>query len=290
MRSFANFVAIDWSGAKGQRHKGIAIAIASGAAPPEIVRPGHRWSRGEALAWLAKLAEDNFDALIGFDFSPAFPFNDLGSYFPQWEDSPADMIALWKLVEACCANDAHLAASGFVNHPEGRRHFRHAKGDVGDQFAGGLGRLRKVESWQRETRQAASASVFNLIGANQVGKASLTGMRVLHRVHPHIPLWPLDNIPLSGPLLVEIYTTVSARAASLRAGISKIRDGAELDKAIKAIGSKPVGLVGQLSDHVTDALLTAAWLRAVAGDAALWSPPLLDDTLARTEGWTFGII
>ena len=42
--------------------------------------------------------------------------------------------------------------------------------------------------------------------------------------------------------------------------------------------------------HAADALLTAAWLRAIAGDAAPWSPAPLSTALAATEGWTFGII
>jgi hypothetical protein len=38
MRHFQSFVAIDWSGAKGKRHKGIAIAEARGEAPPRLIR------------------------------------------------------------------------------------------------------------------------------------------------------------------------------------------------------------------------------------------------------------
>ena len=49
---FESFVAIDWSGAKGRRHKGIAIAEAQGDDPPRLDRPGHIWSREEVLDWL----------------------------------------------------------------------------------------------------------------------------------------------------------------------------------------------------------------------------------------------
>ena len=49
MTNFARFVAIDWSGAKGKRHKGIAIAEARGDVAPRLVRPGHVWSREEVL-------------------------------------------------------------------------------------------------------------------------------------------------------------------------------------------------------------------------------------------------
>lgn len=290
MRKFSQYIVIDWSGARGERHVGIAVASAVGSHAPQIVRPRHRWSRGEVVAWLAQLAEDDADALVGFDFSAAFAHRDAASYFPGWNDSPADMPALWNLVEQLCNKDPHMGVAGFLTHEQARRHFRHAKGDVGDQFTGGAGRMRVVEAHQRASGQAASWSNFNLVGAGQVGKASLAGMRLLHRLHPALPFWPLDPVPSKGPVLIEIYTSIAARAAGMRAGKSKIRDGAALDSALAALGSKPVRLVGPISDHVADAILTAAWLRAVADDAALWSPALLDSELARTEGWTFGII
>lgn len=290
MRRFTHFAAIDWSGARGERQRGIALAVASGAGAPELVRPGHIWSRAEILGWLLDVAAAGTDMLIGFDFSAAFAFADHGAYFPDWSESPADLPGLWALVEQLSARDPHLGIDGFLSHTEARRHFRHAKGDVGDLFEDGAGRLRRVERHQRDTKQAASVSNFNLVGAAQVGKASLAGMRVLHRLHELLPLWPLDPVPAGGPLLVEIYTSLAARAAGMAAGRSKIRDGAALDAALAALGSRGTGLSGPVSDHAADALLTAAWLRAIAGDAAPWSPAPLSTALAATEGWTFGII
>lgn len=290
MRRFTHFAAIDWSGARGARQPGIALAVARGAGAPELVRPGHIWSRAEILAWLQDVAASGADMLIGFDFSAAFAFADRGAYFPEWADSPAGITRLWALVEALAGGDPHYEPGGFLAHPQARRHFRHGRGDVGDLFAPGTGRLRVVEKHQRVTRQAASVSNFNLVGAAQVGKASLAGMRLLHRLHPRLPLWPLDRVPREGPLLVEIYTGVAARAAGIPAGRSKIRDGAELDRALTALGSLPAAIAGPISDHAGDALLTAAWLRAIAGDVAAWSPAPLTDGIARTEGWTFGII
>ena len=40
----------------------------------------------------------------------------------------------------------------------------------------------------------------------------------------------------------------------------------------------------------TDAIVTAAWLRRAASDPALWAPPALTPAIARSEGWTFGVI
>lgn len=290
MRRFSQFSAIDWSGARGARQRGIALSVARGIAAPELLRPGHVWSRGEILSWLDDLAMADADMLIGFDFSAAFAFVDRGAYFPGWRESPADLPALWAFVERLAADDPHYEAGTFLAHREARRHFRHARGDVGDHFEPGAGRLRVVEHHQRATRQVASVSNFNLVGAAQVGKASLTGMRLLHRLRGRIPLWPLDAVPAHGPVLVEIYTSLAARAAGMAAGRSKIRDGAALDHALAALGSPPTGLRGPLSDHASDALLSAAWLRTIAGDAAPWSPAPLTTALAQTEGWTFGII
>ncbi len=290
MRRFTHFAALDWSGARGERQRGIALAVASGRDAPALVRPGHIWSRAEILAWLEGVAETGADMLIGFDFSAAFAFADHGGYFPEWDESPADMPALWSLVERLARADSHYEAGAFLRHPEARRHFRHGRGEVGDLFAPGAGRLRVVEQHQRATRQAASVSNFNLVGAAQVGKASLSGMRLLHRLRGRIPLWPLDPVPTTGPLLAEIYTSLAARAAGLAPGRSKIRDGAALDTALAALGSPPAGIAGPVSDHAADALLTAAWLRDIASDPARWAPTPLSDALARTEGWTFGII
>lgn len=290
MRRFTHFAAIDWSGARGERQRGIALAVASGGKAPVLVRPGHVWSRAEILDWLEGVAAAGEDMMIGFDFSAAFAFADRGAYFPEWTESPAGIRDLWSLVERLANRDPHYEVGGFLAHCEARRHFRHGRGDVGDLFEAGAGRLRLVEHHQRATKQAASVSNFNLVGAAQVGKASLAGMRLLHRLHGRIPLWPLDPVPRRGPLLVEIYTSLAARAAGIPAGRSKIRDGSALDTALAALGSPPAGLRGPVSDHASDALLAAAWLRAIASDTAYWTPAPLDDALAKTEGWTFGII
>ncbi|NIJ08324.1 hypothetical protein FHS31_001941 [Sphingomonas vulcanisoli] len=114
-------------------------------------------------------------------------------------------------------------------------------------------------------------------------------MRVLHALDGRLPLWPLDPIPDRGPLLIEIYTTIAARAAGLRPGLSKLRAPDTLDQALAALGSGPHAPVARYDNHATDAMITAAWLRRHAGDRALWHPEGLTAELARTEGWTFGV-
>lgn len=284
--NFTDFIAIDWSGQAVERPKGLAVARATaGTTAPVLVE--RNWSRQDIADWLAALADKGTRALIGLDLSPAFPLVDQGAYFPGWELSPPDGPALWKLVDALSADDPHLAATSFVQHPQARRHFRQM-GDCGDLFPPGRGRFRVCEHGQAAMR-LSPYSCFNLVGASQVGKSSLTGMRVLHRLRGKLPLWPFDPLPESGPVLVEIYTALAARAAGMRKGISKIRDAATLDALLAALGSEPAAPLSRHDDHATDAMLSAAWLRAVADDPGLWAPQGLTPELARTEGWTFGV-
>ena len=73
-------------------------------------------------------------------------------------------------------------------------------------------------------------------------------------------------------------------------GRSKIRDGDTLDAALAAVGSNPHARLDLYTDHATDAILTAAWLRHVAHDKAYWHPAELNSHIAQTEGWTFGVV
>ena len=286
MNRFAHFVAIDWSGAAGERHKGIALAqCATGNAAPALVRPGHRWSRQEVLDWLLHHLPP--DSLVGMDLGQSLPFADCGAFFPGWDASPADARTLWAMVDTLCADEPHLGANRFVDAAEPSRHFRRHGGRCGDRFPAGRGRLRVTERAQ-EAMGCKPYSNFNLVGAAQVGKSSLSGMRVLHRLGGQIAVWPIDPLPAQGSVVCEIYTTIAAMAAGRPASRSKIRDGASLDHALATLGSSPFGHPGAIDDHQSDALVTAAWLRTVANIPALWQPAALTPEIARTEGWTFG--
>jgi hypothetical protein len=290
MRRFSRFACIDWSGALGQFPPGLALAEIGANGTPRLVGGDRRWSRQAVLDWLLSIAERHEDILIGLDLSLGFPFADKGTFFPEWKESPADARSLWARIDAFCSADLHLSAVSFLSHPEARRHFRHAKDDVGDLFEGGIGRLREVERHQRATKQANSWSCFNLVGAGQVGKSSLTGMRMMHRLGGRIPVWPFDPIPQTGPAIIEIYTSMAARAAGLPANRSKIRDRKALIAALSELDAPAPTRLARYDDHATDALITAAWMRGASKRAELWQPPLLSPQIAQTEGWTFGVL
>jgi len=286
VRSFTHFAAIDWSGAVGPRQPGIAVAIcALGNDAPVLVREGHIWSREEAFEWLCVDMPAN--TLVGMDLGPALPFADHGAYFPGWSESPSDARALWRLVDKICGDEPNFGANRFVDHPEASRYFRRHGGRQGDRFPPGRGRLR-VTDVEQAAMGLSPCSNFNLIGAQQVGKSSLTGMRLFHRLGGRLPVWPFDPMPDRGSVIVEIYTSLAAVAAGRTKSRAKMRDGAALDAALAQIGSSPHRSVARYSDHVTDAIITAAWLRHVHQNEALWSPPAMN-AVKDTEGWTFGV-
>lgn len=293
MREFAHFAAIDWSGAKGERHLGITIAVCEAGTndAPRLLRRGHRWSRTEVLHWLVH--EMPLDTLVGLDLGISLPFADLGGFFPGWYSSPPDARSLWQLVESICAGEPHLGANSFVDHPQASAYFRRPGGREGALFHAPdtetrRGRFRVTELAQAALCGCKPYSNFNLVGAAQVGKSSLTGMRLLHRMSNSLPVWPVDALPSSGSVVVEIYTSLAAIAAGRKAGRTKMRNAPEVDDALTHLASAPLRLAGDISDHEADALVTAAWLRHVAGRAELWSPRSMSD-VAQTEGWTFGV-
>lgn len=288
MRRFENFAVVDWSGQAVARPKGLAVAhTPRGSRAPVLLRPAGGWSRLMVLEWIERLAAARSDIVIGLDLSPALPFIDQGAYFPGWPESPANAFDLWKMVDEFASCDDHLSATTFISRAEIGRHFRQHS-NCGDRFGSGRGRLRVCEHGQA-AMGLSPQSCFNLVGAAQVGKSSLTGMRVLNRLRGRVPVWPFDPVPQDGPLIVEIYTAIASRSAGLRKGISKVRDPASLDSVLSALSTDSHLPLDKYDDHSTDAILTTAWLRKAALVDALWAPQGLTPAIARTEGWTFGV-
>ncbi len=275
---FDRFVAIDWSGAKGRRHRGIAVAeLETGSCAPRLVAPPHPrgWARAEVTDWLLGLAGR---VLAGFDFSFAPPFDDCGAYLPGM-DAPQDAPGFWAFVESCCADDPDLGAHGFMDGAA-RRHFWMGAAD-GEKRA--FLRWRRCEAAFNAAGGGKAATVFDCVGAAQVARASFAGMRLLHRLRGPYAVWPFD--PPAPRTLVEIYTRAMLRHAGGR-GL-KLRDRAGLAAALAAFGSEVPQ--GSFSDHETDALVATAALRHLAADPRWWQPAGLTAEIAATEGWTFGV-
>lgn len=275
---FERFIGVDWSGAKGRRHKGIAVAIAeAGNAAPEIVPPPAPagWARGEVADWLEALPGP---LLAGLDFSFAPPFLDRGAYLPglMTADNGPDF---WRHVDSL-SPDEDYSAAGFIEG-EARPHFWMGAADGPKaQFL----HYRRVEQYFNARGGGKSSTLFDCLGAGQVAKASFAGMRLLHRLRGRHAIWPFD--PPGPRTIVEGYTRVMLRHAGGRG--QKLRDGEALNQALARLGSAPAA-ARDYNDHETDALVTAAALRRLAVDSRYWHPAPLTPEIARTEGWTFGI-
>ena len=269
---FSRFVGIDWSGAKGVRHPSVQVAVCeAGDAPPQLVLPPSGvWSRAGVLNWLGGLSGDvlvGMDAGFGFAAVPSFT-------------QPAR--GLWAEVETVCAGEADLGAHGFIEHrrdafwlgaADGPRHLR--------------AHLRVTEQVYKQSGLGVPTSNFVLLGASQVGKATLTAMRLLHRLQ--WPVWPFDPLTERGPVILEIYAQAFARLGGFR---GKLRDVESLNIALARHGSLPMpaAFPATFPDHAGDALITAAGLRAIADQPHGWQPAALTPAIAVTEGWTFGVV
>ncbi len=279
---FRRTVAIDWSGAKGIRHKGIALAEARGDQPPRLIRPNHVWSRTEVADWLVREAARE-PTLFGFDFSFAPPLIDRGAYLPGAIGVPDSARAFWAYVDSK-APDPDLGAASFLETVH-RPHFYFG---IADGNKADFVHFRQCDQRLNALGGRKTASAYDAIGAAQVAKASFAGMRLLHRIDGGVPIWPMDAIVQGTSAVVEIYTRISIRNAGL-AG-AKIRCRAQLNAALSALGSPPWRGRSALTDHQTDALVTAAGLRAHLARPDAFAPVGLTPRIAQTEGWTFGIV
>ena len=283
MTGFSRFVAIDWSGAKGRRHKGIAIAEAAADGPPRLVRPNHVWSREEVLGWLINEAA-KAPTLFGFDFSFAPPLIEKGEYLLGEPDVPKTAREFWAYVDDRC-DDEDLGAASFLEIAH-RRHFYFG---IADGVKADFVRFRRCDARLNAQGGRKTASAYDAIGAAQVAKASFAGMRLLRRLDGKVAIWPMDPLPDSGSAVVEIYTRIYLRRAGMT-GV-KLRTRAALNLALEGLCSPPTRLRFEPNDHQTDAMVTAAGMRQLATtEPRAFDPEGLTPEIARSEGWTFGVL
>ena len=283
--AFGRFIAIDWSGARGRRYTGIAVAecAAGDGAPQPIAGPDGWWSRTAVYDWLrTELARE--PALVGIDCAFSLPFAVAAHGFPG---SAATVFDLWDAVEEVCADEPDFGGGPFAVHALHGAGFWH-RGPQPDWYDD----PHRATEWAcRADGLGHPQSPYKLIGSKQVGKGALAGMRVLRALRAALPgrlaVWPFEQPAPGIGAMVEIYPRLFLKQTGF--GQRKIRDGTELDVALAGLGSQPLGLAGTVSDHDSDALVSAAGLRWLAAKPQAWAPPGLDDTARRREGWIFGV-
>jgi hypothetical protein len=278
--AFDSFIAIDWSGANG-RYAGIAIARCEpGEGAPRLVAPDEaRWTRTAVATWLERELRSGAQLLIGFDLAFGMPY-EAGGYAAA--PRARDIFALWDAIEAASACAGDFSCTPLLADPA----FAPLYWARGTRPASWTLRQRRSEIACADATGTRPECVFKLIGAKQVGKASLTGIRVLRHVRARqrerVAVWPFEPVDAKSAL-VEIYPTLFRKRAGH--GLAKLRTRAELNRALRALGSQPLRGRTALTDHDTDALISAVGMRAIASGEL----PVIDSPQIRREGWIFGV-
>ncbi len=286
-KAFTHFVGIDWSGAKGKRHAGLAVAVCDADGQTKLVSPpdGKRnWSREGCANWISAGCglDDSTRVLVGLDSSFSMPFLDEEAYIPN-EAVARDAKRLWKAIDKVCTD-----ADDFFGGPFVEKHSSHylRPNKRGENF---VRRMRVAEDIAVSSGAGPCESVFHLIGPSQVGMSGLSTMRMLAKLDTHndIAIWPYEEIDAANIVLVEIYAAAFAVLGGHR---GKVRDNRTLERILTELDVKMPSVGPQeFSDHACDALITAGALRKIATDCKYWKPKQLSSMVRRTEGWIFGV-
>jgi hypothetical protein len=188
-------IAVDWSGRSGaEQRQGIWLAEAVGG---ELVRLEGDRTRAELVELLVAEARRDPNLVVGFDFAFSLP-----AWYLQ--DRQLTAHQLWALLaeEALTPAMRRHGLARWMNGPElpfWTTSQARARLRAGQMF-------RRTENELR-LPGVQPKSVFQLVGAGQVGRGSLYGMQALHRLTgAGFRVWPFD--PPAVPLVVEIFPRV----------------------------------------------------------------------------------
>jgi hypothetical protein len=169
-------IAVDWSGARTGERRTIWLAEAVGG---RLVRLEGGRTREEVVAHLLDEAAREPDFVAGLDFAFSLP-----EWFLRGR-GVEHVAAAWDIVAR--EGEAWLA--------DPQPPFWRTRKAPGDGF-----RRTELECGGRPK------SIFQLVGAGQVGTGSLRGIPFLPRLRQRFAIWPFD--PPRLPLLVEIYPSL----------------------------------------------------------------------------------
>ena len=298
MTGFDLFVGVDWSGARGQCHRGIQWAEAGlGLSAPQLIAPPQAkgWSRHDVIERLLSLVDDGHQILAGIDFAFSHPYADCG-YYPGFPDAPQSPHALWALIDRENQSQDHYYGGGIWGHPSLRRYYnapknRDGRGGRGDLFQS---RRRLTETIAADINNRSPSPTFNCVGPAGVGTGSLAGMRVLHHLKDRASIWPFHNLPRvegEGSLtVVEIFPALYFTMAGIKDTAKKDNPLVSLNKALAHFHAAPRDDIATgLPDHDDlDALISAAALRHLHDPVDVFPIPEGDRAIAQQEGWIFG--
>ncbi|MEM6781980.1 MAG: hypothetical protein AAF569_08975 [Pseudomonadota bacterium] len=288
MKNFEVFCGIDWSGAKTPiKTRAISVALAwQGNEAPHS--SGKIWSRQMVADWLMAMADKGKRTLVGIDCNFGYAQEVGEAQF----GSSYDYRNLWQAVEAANQNELNYFAGGYWTHKNHARYFW-TEGKMRDGFTMPK---RLTETTCAHDGYGVPESPFKLIGAKQVGKGGLSGMRMAYdlkqKLGDKIAIWPFEQETDDATI---VMTEIYPRQFLMRTGhgTKKVRTLTELNDALSALGSEKTQDI-EFSDHDADALVSAAGLRMLCGTGRMvpdniTNPPMLDRKRASREGWILGV-
>lgn len=304
---WSGFVGIDWSGAKTQFIAGIQLAIASpdNAVPQTVPSPQRRhWSRHNVRDFLcdqAAQAPVGAPLLVGIDFAFAHPFVDYQSYFPNSENAPCDVAALWRLVDEVNYDVPHLYGGGMFRHPVwGAYYLSPPRFDA--PFYSPRRRLTEIVA---KASGRSPSPTFKAVGADNVSTGSMAGMRLLHylrqKLGDQLAIWPFDDLKQRLGKVKLVLVEIFPSYYFYRVGMSPVKQAAAqaefLTNALRFYDSDGVdpNFVSQGADaDEADAIISAAALRYFSRQKTSQLQTMFDlsesiAVTARKEGWIFGV-
>ncbi|MEM0909473.1 MAG: hypothetical protein AAGJ37_00775 [Pseudomonadota bacterium] len=285
---FDQYIGIDWSGALSPiRSDKIAVATCARTSSSHPIADDRSLSRTDVFNHILDLATTDRRTLVGIDCNLGYCYA-VGKH--QF-GSQADYLKLWEAVETACDNQANFFAGPFWQVEENAGYFW-TKGKQPSWFD--LQTLRrKTEACAAERGLGIPESPFKLIGAKQVGKGGLAGMRMALKLKQtlgeQITFWPFEDVNAEKTKIVvtEIYPRLFIRYAGF--GNAKIRDAEQLNTILQHYQLNPFGRLMKLSDHLTDAIIASAGLRWFCQQRDMFTREKLPADAVQFEGWIFGV-
>lgn len=289
MKNFDQFVGIDWSGAKAPiKTKSIAVAACPQGEVAPILHEEIR-SRTAVIECIEGLIQSKKRTLIGVDCN----FGYAAQVLKKQLGTNASAHDLWVEVECVNKDEHNLFAGQFWSHEKYASDFW-TQGKMPNGFTMPK---RVTEVLCAENGYGRPESPFKLIGAKQVGKGGLAGMRLAYSLKKNfgkkIAIWPFDqHYDEANVVMTEIYP----RQFLMRVGhgTTKVRDQETLNDILPFFGSQELKGHQNITDHDTDALVSAAGLRYLCGMKAnippqIAHPAKLTSEARQCEGWIFGV-
>jgi hypothetical protein len=287
VKNIEQFVGIDWSGAKGPKQSySVSLASCSNeqACPTPITS---KLSRSDVYAWIAKQIDYGVNSLIGIDCNLGYAHSVLEAQLGKG----ASYLQLWSEIETLCEGEPNFFAGPVWQSSPFSDAFW-TSGTQPDWF--NLHALRRITERKAVDQGFGNPeSPFKLIGAKQVGKGGLAGMRVMHKLKQvygdKVAIWPFEQhlVDSATVIISENFPRYFIRRAGF--GNQKIRNISELNAILAFYDSDGFSEMLTLNDHLSDAIIASAgmrWLFAHENPLLIRSLP---PQAIQCEGWIFGV-